>query len=116
VIRLTLRGYGPFRPTVHVNGRLLKVRWGTQDVPVDAGAVLVEAHVTAAADYGHADLRVEVAPGAVVPVFYTPPWSRFLTGAMGTEPQPVPGGWLLAPTALVLLAVPALVVVGFLLR
>ena len=74
VIRLTIAGYGMFRPTVHVNDRLVQVHYGAQDVPVPAGRAVVRAHVTAAGDYGHAELEVDVAPGAVESVHYTPPW------------------------------------------
>jgi hypothetical protein len=89
VVHLTLRGHGPFVPTGHVNGRLVTVRWGAQDL---------------------------VPPGAVVPMFYAPPWSRFMRGSMGGEPQRMPGRWVVAPAALVLLAVPLLVALSFIVR
>ena len=116
VVRLTVRGHGPFVPTVQVNGRLVTVRWGAQDLVVPPGPTVVEAPVTAAVDHGHARLQVDVPPGAVVPVFYAPPWSRFMRGSMGTEPQRMPGRWVVAPAALVVLAVPLLVALSFIVR
>jgi len=90
VIRLTIAGYGPFVPTVHVNERLVPVHYGAQDVPVPAGRAVVRAHVTAAGDYGHAELEVDVAPGAVETVHDTPPWNLGLPGVMG---RGAPVGW-----------------------
>lgn len=90
VIRLSIAGYGPFVPTVHVNDRLVKVHYGSQDVPVPAGRAVVRAYVTAAGDYGHAEIEVAVAPGTVQTVHYTPPWMHGLPGVMGRR---APAGW-----------------------
>lgn len=90
VIRLTIPGWGPFVPTVHVGDRLVRVRYGTHDIPVPAGRVGVRAHVTAAADYGHAEVEVWVDPGGVETVHYAPPWMYGLPGVMSRE---APTGW-----------------------
>ena len=90
VIRLTIPGWGPFPPTVHVGDRLVRARFGTQDVPVPAGRTTVRAHVTTVADHGHAEVELWVDPGAVETVHYTPPWLYGLPGVMTRE---APTGW-----------------------
>lgn len=115
VIRLTIPGWGPFTPTVHVGDRLVRVRYGTQDLAVPAGRVTVRAHVTAVADYGHAELEVWVEPGAVETVHYAVPWTYGLPGVMTRE---APSGWRrIAPSpqaALIVVVVVAFVVYGLL--
>lgn len=115
LIRLTIAGWGPFVPTVHVNDRLIRVHFGTQDVPVPAGPTVVRAYVTAAGDYGHAQVELNVAPGGVETVHYTPPWNHGLPGVIGRQP---PSGWRrLAPSpaaALVLVIVAGFVLYGLL--
>jgi hypothetical protein len=100
---------------VHVNDRLIRVRYGTQDVPVPSGTTLVRAHMSAAGDYGHAEIELYVAPSEVVTVHYTPPWSFGLPGVMGRE---APSGWRrLAPSpaaTLVLVVVVGCVLYGLL--
>ncbi|MBM6401995.1 hypothetical protein [Phycicoccus sonneratiae] len=100
-IRLTLHGSGPMAgltPTVLVGGHQVRARFGVQDVPVWAGRVRVEAWSQWMRRYGQAELEVEVAPGAVVPVFYAVPWHQFTRGAIGTTPQKRPGAWMLPAT------------------
>ncbi|WP_377644331.1 hypothetical protein [Oryzobacter terrae] len=116
VIRLTIPGYGPFRPTVHVNDRLVPARFGTQDVPVPAGRTVVRAYVTAMAEHGHAELAVDVAPGAVETVHYSPPWMYGLPGVMSST---TPTGWRRiapSPQAAIIVAVVAVFVLYGLLR
>lgn len=115
VIRLTIPGWGPFTPTVHVGDRLVRVRYGTQDIAVPAGRVTVRAHVTAVSDHGHAELEVWLDPGAVETVHYAAPWMYGLPGVMTRE---APSRWRrVAPSpqaALIVVVVVAFVVHGLL--
>ncbi|HMM93540.1 MAG: hypothetical protein IE926_09535 [Micrococcales bacterium] len=111
-VRLTLHGSGPMAgltPTVHVGGHLVRVRWGTQDVPVWAGRVRVEAYSQWLRRYGQAEIDVDVAPGEVVPVHYAPPWHQFARGAIGTTPQRRPGAWFNVAVFGLLVGVPLLI-------
>lgn len=115
-IRLTVTGRGPAVVTVHVNGRLVRAGYGTHDITVPAGPTRVEAYLTAAGDHGHAAIELDVAPGAVEPVFYTPPWNHGIPGVMDRTPRTGLRRFASSPTAIVVLLVPVAAVLYWLLR
>lgn len=92
-IRFTVQGgfmtASMIRPDVKMNGYPVAItNYGTTDVPVPAGTVNVEAHMTYIwGPYGRAGLQVQVPPGQVVPVHYAQPYMSFGQGRMGLEPQ-----------------------------
>jgi hypothetical protein len=99
-----------------VGDRLVPARFGTQDIPVPAGRTVVRAYVTAFAEYGHAEVQVDVAPGAVETVHYSPPWLYGLPGVMARE---IPTGWRRvapSPQAAVILVIVAVFIVYGVLR
>ncbi|MGF9760453.1 hypothetical protein AAII07_35220 [Microvirga sp. 0TCS3.31] len=88
LIRLNLRpptmGSGRHAPWVQVDGVQIPAKVGDNLLEVSAGPHLVQvaprwdpARVRA--------LHVHVGPGAVVPVFYADPASRFFGGSLGTR-------------------------------
>lgn len=92
-IRFTTQGgfmtASMIRPNVTMNGYAVAINnYGTTDVPVPAGVVNVEAHMTYIwGPYGRAGLQLQVQPGQIVPVFYAQPYLSFGQGRMGVEPQ-----------------------------
>jgi hypothetical protein len=88
MIRLNLRpptmGSGRHAPWVQVDGVHVPVRIGDNVLQVSAGRHLVQ--VAPRWDPARVrELDVHVGPGAVVPVFYADPPSRFFGGSLGTR-------------------------------
>ena len=88
LIRLNLRpptmGSGRHAPWVQVDGVHIPVRIGDNLLKVAAGRHLVQ--VAPRWDPARVrELNVHVGPGAVVPVFYADPPSRFFGGSLGTR-------------------------------
>ena len=88
LIRLNVRpptmGSGRHTPWVQVDGVPFPVRVGDNLLEVPAGPHLVK--VAPRWDPARVrELHVDVGPGAVVPVFYADPPSRFFGGSLGTR-------------------------------
>jgi hypothetical protein len=94
MIRLDLQGSqwsNLVVPTVKINGHPVPVRYGLNDLPVWAGVNDLHVHCQWAWQYGVAEERLEVPPGAVVERHYAMPWMTFFKGALGPTKQKRPG-------------------------
>lgn len=74
-------------PSCRLNGYSVQTVYGPQDLPVWAGRNRLDLNAQWLREYGQASIEVDVAPGAVVPVFYAAPWHQFTTGSIGTTQQ-----------------------------
>ncbi len=81
----------PFAPVVRLNGQVVPASYGENVLPVHPGRIRVDARCQLVAEYGHAAIDVDVAPGQTVPVSYAPPMHRFAPGRIGPGPQPREG-------------------------
>ena len=100
-------------PTVTVNGRPIRTRYGRQDIPVPAGPVHIEGSAQWLRTYGQAALDFTLQPGQVVPVFYATPMHQFTTGSMGHEQQKRKGvGGFVAILAILVLVVIGVIAAG----
>lgn len=93
-------------PRVWINGVFTKVSFGRQMVLVPAGPVQIDVNAQWLTTYGRAQMRLGLAPGQTVPVFYAMPWVTFGAGAIGHIAQKRPGvgfliGVLAIPLALI---------------
>ncbi|WP_405064386.1 hypothetical protein OG474_22780 [Kribbella sp. NBC_01505] len=71
-------------PKVHLNGYLVPVKYGRNDIPVFAGPMHVEIHSQWMMTFGKAALDFTVQPGQAVPVFYASPYHQFSSaGSIG---------------------------------
>ncbi len=93
-------------PRLTLNGYESKLTWGQNQIPVPAGPYDLQIHVPYLWKIGQAGMRVDVHPGAQVPVFYAAPWWTFQPGAIGHQPVESPG-----KTAAIAVNVAALVLI-----
>jgi hypothetical protein len=78
-------------PTVRINGYPVPAHYGENYLEVHPGRNEISASARWLREYGQAAYVVDVAPGAVVDVWYAAPVSQFHKGAMGPVKQRTPG-------------------------
>jgi hypothetical protein len=77
-------------PWLMLGDREHELRWGQNSVPVQPGRHHLQIFGGRPLRKGHAEMTVEVHPGARVPVFYAAPWYQRTPGAIGHEPVESP--------------------------
>ena len=78
-------------PRVTINGHPTKVRWGQTPFDLPAGHYHLRVSTRYMGDFGPAELPVAVYPGQLVTVYYRPPATIGMSGALGFQPQKTRG-------------------------
>jgi hypothetical protein len=100
-------------PKVTINGQPANVRWGQTPFDLPAGNYHVRVCARYLGDFGPAELPVAVYPGQLTTVYYRPPATIGMKGALGFQPQKTRGmsAIMLLNVIAVVLAIVVLVVV-----
>ena len=78
-------------PKVTINGQPANVKWGQAPFDLPAGNYHVRVSTRYLGDFGPAELPVAVYPGQLTTVYYRPPATVGMKGALGFQPQKTRG-------------------------
>lgn len=98
-------------PKVVINGQPAKVRWGQAPFDLPAGNYHLRVATRYLGEFGPAELPVTINPGQLTTVYYRPPATMGVKGALGFTPQKTPGmlgGLLLLQIAVIIVLVLAI--------
>ena len=73
-------------PRVTINGQPTPVKWGQAPFDLPAGNYHLRVSTRYLGDFGPAELPVTVYPGQLVTVYYRPPVTMGMKGALGFQP------------------------------
>jgi hypothetical protein len=94
-------------PRARINGHVIPLAWGRNEIPAPAGVHQVQIFVPWLWDQGKAEITVDNSYGPAPVIHYAMPFTAFHKGAIGHQPMKNPG--LLA--FVLMFAVPLAVVV-----
>lgn len=100
-------------PKVEINGRPQPVNWGQAPFDLPPGDYHLKVSTRYMGEYGPAYLPVRITPGQVTTVFYRPPATIGMKGALGFTPQNTRG---MSALMVIQFVVIALVVTYFIVR
>ncbi|TDV47096.1 hypothetical protein CLV71_110280 [Actinophytocola oryzae] len=97
-------------PRVTINGQPANVRWGEVAFNLPAGNHHLRVTTRYLGDFGPAELPVAIYPGQVTTVYYRPPATKGMKGAIGFTPQPTRMASVIAINVVIVLAAIAVIV------
>ncbi|MGH3646691.1 MAG: hypothetical protein ACRDTM_05905 [Micromonosporaceae bacterium] len=80
-----------FKPKATINGHVVPLVWGQNQLPLPPGAYHLKVHVPYLWPVGVAEMQIDARQQPAPPVYYAAPWIAFMRGAIGHQQVESPG-------------------------